>query len=135
MDSRSKQGGNTPQQTQSSTQIIQQELKYSGPIPPASELEAYERAIPGLGREIVNEWKEQKKHRKDNENKIIESGIKSRYIGQATAVLIPLISIAGAIFCATIDQSAVAISLIGAGVTSVIGSIYTAKKNTEEKAE
>lgn len=44
---------------------------YSGPVPPAEEIEKYEDVIPGLGDRLIQMTENEGKHRREIENTIV----------------------------------------------------------------
>ncbi len=65
-----------------------QRKSFSGPIPPATELEHYERVHPGLAERIVSMAERQlsmaesqMRHRQDLESKVITSNVRLSYLG------------------------------------------------------
>ena len=60
---------------------------WSGPIPPPAVLESFERAMPGLAREIVDEFRAEAKHRRDIEARASRTEAASELLGKAMALL------------------------------------------------
>jgi uncharacterized membrane protein len=98
---------------QPSVQNIQSFLKtqgiqgkfFSGPLPPASELEHYERIKAGLAERIVlmaerqlTMAEEQMKHRHALENKVINTGVRLSYLGLASGFFLGLSGLAAAVY-------------------------------------
>lgn len=50
-------------------------------LPPASELEAYERLVPGIAERLFGRWEQQIEHRQAMERLRIESEIESERLG------------------------------------------------------
>jgi len=65
-------------------------FQYSGPLPPASELEAYERALPGSADRIVRMAEGEAEHRRAMESIVVSSGAKRASRGQVFAFVIAL---------------------------------------------
>src|SRR6266568_1571715 len=68
---------------------------FSGPIPPASELEHYERVKPGLAERIVSMAErqltmaeDQMKHRHKLEDKAIATNVRLSYLGLASGFIL-----------------------------------------------
>ncbi len=55
--------------------IVEIEQRYSGPLPPPSQLEGYERAQAGLGALIVRWAHEEAEHRREMDRKIIDAEV------------------------------------------------------------
>lgn len=55
---------------------------FAGPIPPAEELAKYEKILPGSADRILKMAEKQSTHRRELENKILESNIKTAATGQ-----------------------------------------------------
>lgn len=60
---------------------------WSGSIPPPAALESFERAMPGLAREIVDEFRAEARHRREIEARASRTEAASELIGKAMALL------------------------------------------------
>lgn len=60
---------------------------WSDPIPPPAVLEGFERALPGLAREIVDEFRAEAKHRREIEVRASRTEAASELLGKAMALL------------------------------------------------
>lgn len=60
---------------------------WSGPIPPPAVLESFERALPGLAREIVDEFRTEARHRREIEARASRTEAASELLGKAMALI------------------------------------------------
>lgn len=102
-------------------EVIQSE--FSGPIPPPSIIEDYERILPGSADRIIAMAEKQSKHRQKMEGIIVNSESRDSLLGIICAFLIGISCIGAAVFMVyLVPKSAGAISASVLGVTGV-GSI------------
>ena len=115
-----------------------------GPIPPAEELEAYERVYPGADERIFDGFDEERKHRHQRENKEIDGiliiekkkvGIVGR--GQLFAFILGLIIL---VFCGyliyigQIDEAKwIIVALLGTALISGLLNNVFHKDNKKER--
>jgi uncharacterized membrane protein len=62
------------------TQLIHAE--YSGPLPPASQFEHYERVLPGAADRIMSGWERQTSHRQSIETMVVRGNVRAQTTGQ-----------------------------------------------------
>lgn len=67
---------------------------YSGPIPDPEDFAAYEKAVPGAGKTILNAFTSQTKHRHKMEKKAVNSQVFLQAFGMTLGWLITLAIIA-----------------------------------------
>src|SRR5438128_2321125 len=72
------------------------QLQYPSPIPPPEILEQYERIIPGASQRFLALVEQQTEHRQGLERRHLWHGIVSRYVAQASALLVGLTGIVAA---------------------------------------
>ena len=60
---------------------------WSGPIPPPAALENFERAVPGLAREIVDEFRAEARHRRSLEARASRTESASELLGKIMALI------------------------------------------------
>jgi uncharacterized membrane protein len=63
---------------------------YSGPLPPAAEFAAYEKAVPGAGKIILEAFVEESAHRRAMEKSTLQASVTSDRLGTVTSTLITL---------------------------------------------
>lgn len=68
-------------------------LFYSGPLPPAQELQKYNDILPGAADRIIIMAEEQAKHRRSLENTVITSDTKNATLGLIFGLIIGLAGI------------------------------------------
>ncbi|WP_071470567.1 DUF2335 domain-containing protein [Roseinatronobacter thiooxidans] len=107
-----------------SLQRFVQSAMYAGPLPPPQMLREYENILPGMANRIMTMAEE-------------EQGIRSRdnwwlvfndFARISGSVIVSLGLVAGAIYCAIIDQPAVAIALAASGLIPQIIKFFNGKR-------
>ncbi|MDO4711377.1 MAG: DUF2335 domain-containing protein [Peptostreptococcaceae bacterium] len=110
------------------------EAHFSGPIPPPSVLEGYEKILPGAADRILTMAENQSKHRMSLENKVIGSKIRDGRLGMILGfVLASMISSIGG-FVIWSGQSVVGYATILTAMGGLIGAfIYGTNSNRKER--
>lgn len=106
--------------------IVSQETRtttISGPIPDPITFGLYEKIIPGSAKDILDEFKEQSKHRRSIENIVVTSREKQSSKGQIMAFILGLFSLIGTVYLATIGERLIA-SILGSTLLSLTGSYF-----------
>lgn len=98
-------------------QVVAQSMSYSGPIPPAAELKAYDEVVPGLAERIARMAEREQDHRHTSSTKYLHND-RLRVSG-ATIVAVALVI--GAVFSAVTGNTAVAITL---GLSSPVSYLF-----------
>lgn len=73
--------------------VVQTGHSYSGPIPDPESLARYESIIPGLGREIIDAWHEQRRHRMKLEAEATEGSSDRIDRSQRNSMIIALVGL------------------------------------------
>jgi uncharacterized membrane protein len=109
-------------------QAVSQQIRYSGPLPTASEFAGYEQAMPGAAERILKMAEEQQSHRHAVENKALEGSLKSRNKGQNMAFVIALASLVAVGLCAVFAQPVASIAPAIIAITSLASVFINQKK-------
>lgn len=113
------------------TKVITSRTIYSGPLPPASELQKYAEISPDIPNRIINMAEDDLKHihsLKLNEQKYI---IKMGYLGWGSGIVITLILAFFAFYLALNDKNVGAI-IAFIGTMSPIATIYYLNKRDKK---
>ncbi len=70
-----------------------QVMHYSGPLPPATELNAYNQICPGSADRLITMAEQQSKHRQDLETNVIKNDIRKSYLGMILGFIIAIIGL------------------------------------------
>ncbi len=110
---------------------------YSGPIPPASELEKYETGLPGSANRIIKMAEDQKDHRIDIEKQVINSQVKDKKRGQIFAFCLGIAGILASVIIAYLGYPASAV-VFGSGTIVALVTVFLVgqtgqQKNSENK--
>lgn len=100
----------------------QTEISYSGPLPPPSVLEGFERILPGAAERIFAMVEKQVDHRIDIEKNAIDSGIRNSAAGIKAAVGIEAMLILGSCYLAHLGLGGDAIEVMGGSVVLLAGA-------------
>lgn len=122
------------------TRVFQGHVEHrSGPIPSASELEAYGRIFPSLPEEIVKMAMNQSAHRIEVEKKIIFSQQDQARRGQWFGLIAVLAAMGCATLSAMYSHDTFASILGGSTIVSLAGAFisgkYIQKKDLADKAK
>lgn len=100
---------------------------FSGPLPPPAALAEYDQTVPGLAREIVDQWKAETEHRHrmiDGLREIDQESMRAYYgserRGQWLALVVFLAVVAVAVLAIALDHEAVGVAAIVTGGASAI---------------
>lgn len=78
--------------------LIAQVTQYSGPLPPAEELEKYNLVVPGMGERLVAAFEKQSSHRMDLEKLVITSQLNESSRGQWIGAALAIVFLAGCLW-------------------------------------
>jgi uncharacterized membrane protein len=100
---------------------------FSGPLPPPAALAEYDRMVPGLAREIVDQWKAETGHRHrtiDGLREIDRESMRAYYgserRGQWLALVVFLAVVAVAALAIVLNREAVGVAAVVTGGASAI---------------
>ena len=110
--------------------VSAQQIEYSGPIPPASELQKYNAVIPDAAERILVMAEKNQQHSIDIDHKALDAARREARRGQVFAFLITLSAFATSIAALVMGHPSVA-SVIG-GATVVSLAVAFIKGRTED---
>jgi uncharacterized membrane protein len=118
--------------------VIQTSISFSsGPLPPPESLARYNEIVPGAAERILRMAETQSDHRKQLENRTVDSQIRQSDRGQWLAFAIAIAFLIGAVITALYGHDTVAGILGGATVVSLAGAFIAGKvqqqRNLAEK--
>ena len=79
--------------------LLHLEAHYSSPIPPAKELENYEKIVPGSAKMFLEIFYSEVNHRRKLEEKVLGSGIKTSDKGQNFGFIIAILGLIAGTIC------------------------------------
>ena len=94
---------------------------YSGPLPPAQQLERYNQIFPGCADRIVTMAEKQSDHRQDLEKLELRVGISSERLGAVLAFLVVMSAIFGGLYLITIGKDAMGMAAIISSLAALAG--------------
>lgn len=119
-----------PQSTKGVTQFI----AYSSPIPVSSELEKYEKLVPGSVKRMLAEAEKENKHRHELEFKQLNANVKlsfieaaERLLGQFFSFIISISCIFSGAYLVYKGRQISGTIFSGAGIASIIAIFYTSR--------
>jgi uncharacterized membrane protein len=89
--------------------VVAQEMSYSGPVPPSSELRAHEEILPGAADRIITMAEKEQDHRHSSGKKFLHND-RIRIIG---AIVVSLGLLAAAVYALYLDRPLLAAALGG----------------------
>jgi uncharacterized membrane protein len=104
---------------------VQQITQWQGPIPPASELAAFENVQPGLADRIIQMAEKQADHRIRSESQIIETERSNSAKGLNYGLIIVLAGLCLAAYAFSIGYSWQGVAICGVELGSVAGLFVT----------
>ena len=128
---------NNHQKNNHAVQITQHEtVSFSGPLPPPSHLELYEKILPGAAERILKMAEEQSAHRRSLETKVIHAGIASSNKGLIFGFIIGISGFVVVGYCASLGYQILA-GVIGAlDLASLVGVfVYGSNQQKMERIE
>ncbi len=118
-------------------EVIQSE--FSGPIPPPSIIEGYERIVPGSADRIITMAEKQSEHRQNMESKMVAAESRDGLLGVIFAFLLGIgCIIAAVVMVYLVPQNAGAIAgaLLGVtGIGSITSSFITSTRRGNGKKD
>lgn len=120
---------NKVQRAQSGNHIVAQAAveSYSGPIPPPALFEQYEKILPGCAQRIMCMAENQQNHRIAIESQVVSSQQAIQKSGQKYAFWVAIIFAFVSGFCAFTGHDAVAATLGGTTVVSLVAAFIAGK--------
>lgn len=116
-----------PDKEEMSVSAISQKT-FSGPIPPPSMLEGYDKVHDGLADRIVSMAESQQQHRQALEYKSVEAAIKTESRGQHYALLVSVVIISGAIYLIDNGKEIAGSILAGGTLTGLAYMFITGRR-------
>jgi uncharacterized membrane protein len=113
------------------TQLVRH-FEFCGPLPPASELQAYDRVVPGLAEKIVNWADEEGRHRRAMEQIVIPANSRRASLGQIFAFVIALAVIGSGTAVILTGHSAYGMAIIITALVGLVG-VFAAGRITAAK--
>lgn len=104
-----------------SRHIMQQRI-WSGPLPPAEELEKFAQLLPDAPERIFQQWEKESEHRRNYEAKALEANIKDGKRGRDAAATFIFLAMALAAFALWMGHPWVGTIIGGATIVSVVGA-------------
>lgn len=111
---------------------MSREQLWRGPLPPPEELEAFDKAIPGLAETIVEMAKQEAEHRRHLEEMSTNEAIDirkgdhaARTRGQWLACIVVGVFTAGGIACAYLHASWASALFAASGLSSIVRLFLT----------
>lgn len=83
-----------PSESQVNVGATQVTSLYSGPIPPPEHLMMYERMVPGIAKQFLEEPHQEAEHRRNIETKIVDAQIKLANKGQNRGFILASVCVA-----------------------------------------
>ncbi len=89
--------------------------QWSGPLPSPAALEAFEQAVPGAGKLILEEFNAEASHRRALERQQGNLIVRETHVGQVLAIVFALACLAVAAYAASVHAEWIG-AIVGGGV-------------------
>ena len=122
------QDADTPTVRTSAT--LTQTTSYSGPLPPAAELQAYDDAVPGAAERIIRMAESYAGHTQELEGMAMRLEGAARRRGQWLGALVVFAVLGSCLYALHLDKETFAISL-GTGTLVALAAVFVAGKVPE----
>lgn len=124
---------NQPEEEKKANSLRVTEATYHGPIPHSSELQRYEKVLPGAADRIISMAEDERKDRNRNTRLEIRLHYGSLMFAQAMFALICLGAVSGGIYLVTQGESLTGYASIFAGLGTIAGGFFLAQKGKDKK--
>jgi len=109
-------------------------LQYSGPLPPSKELAQYDLISPGAATAIIGMAVAQSEHRRNLEQKVIDTEIRNSTLGMIFGFIIGITAIVAGTACILKNHEIGGSIIGGAGLTSLVSVfVYGARVRSKER--
>jgi uncharacterized membrane protein len=109
---------------------------FVGPLPPPSIMQAYEEIYPGAAAELFGNLREQSRHRREIERKVIESDIRAEWRGLHLGFVLALVIVIGGFALMFLDKDVYGLAAIVAAVMGLVSVfVYSKRRQAAELAE
>jgi uncharacterized membrane protein len=105
-------------------QTISQQISFSGPLPPASELAQYDKALPGAAERILTLTETEFAERHKRENRILDILSHS----QMLSFILSILSLGAVCLCVILSQPGASIAPALIAIPSILSVIFNRKK-------
>ena len=112
---------------------VRMQTMYSGPIPPAIELEKFEKVLPGAADRILSMAENQSAHRQKMEKTALNAQINAERLGQIFGLVIFLVAVIGGVVLIAFNKDVFGISAIIASLGSIVWLHYKDSKDKKEE--
>lgn len=113
--------------------------KFQGPLPPPEVLEAYNRAIPGLGQKLCELYEKQVHHRHRIEEKMLAIQDRESSLGQWLGFTIAVLALLSATLLGYLGRDVSSIGIFLAAIASLVASLYKGRSpkpgETQERGQ
>jgi len=105
---------------------------FAGPLPSPADFQGYESVLPGSAERILSLTERQSAHRMSLEQRVVNSGIKQSWVGQAFAFIIAMTTIIGGVICILDGKDVGGIASILAVLTSLVFVFLAGRKQNKK---
>ncbi|WP_179504356.1 MULTISPECIES: DUF2335 domain-containing protein [unclassified Sphingomonas] len=127
------QPGKTDQAVRAVTTVFRK--VHQGPLPAPEDLGHYESVMPGAAERIFQLTEREQAHRHEQEKSVFRREYRTRYIGQAGAILIAFGLMGVVVFCAYVGQPVTAGVISAIGIAAAVFIKHTAQRNERVSQE
>ncbi|MEE8434208.1 MAG: DUF2335 domain-containing protein [bacterium] len=125
-------GQTFPDKKASSLRLTAQ-AEFSGPLPPSSELERYEKIYPGMAKALLDQYLQETTHRQFQETKQLSAAIQDAKRGQYFAFLMGMFCLGAAVWLGYFGHQWASAIVGPFGMSSVIASFLRRPKSPQNQ--
>ncbi len=109
----------SPSRRQQREAVVATGISFSGPLPPPSVLEGYDRIVPGAAERLLSLVEADAKHQRELEFAALNAEVRGVRLGQVLGCLVVLAALTVAAFCVAYGQETAASTIGGTTVVSL----------------
>lgn len=112
--------------------VSYEQMMYSGPIPPASEMAEYNKVILNGADRIMRMAENQSEHRQKLETTVVNANNRDSRLGVWFAGIIGIIGVVGAMVLAYFDKPVMSV-ILGGGTLATLVGVYLKGTNLDKQ--
>jgi uncharacterized membrane protein len=108
---------------------------HTGPLPHPQILRGYEEIVPGTARAIFEDFREQGRHRREQEAKVVDAGIAHQRLGTLCGTILSGMAIVGGCLVAVLNSPTSGAIIAGTASVSLATAFIIGQKSRREERE
>ncbi|HEY2155121.1 MAG TPA: DUF2335 domain-containing protein [Isosphaeraceae bacterium] len=108
---------------------------HTGPLPHPHILREYEDIVPGTARAVIEDFREQGRHRREQEAKVVDAGIAHQRLGTLCGTILSGMAIVGGCLVAVLNSPASGAIIAGTASVSLATAFIIGQRTQREERE